>query len=64
MTHEEMQVGQVTVFDVRGERVGKITDIFTVNGARFCALVCTRVGWIEHFPRVGFARIYPNMPVK
>lgn len=64
MTHAELQVGQTVVFDVRGERVGKITDLFDVDGVRYAALVTRRTGWIEHFPRVGMARIYPNMPVK
>lgn len=61
MTHAELYIGQRTWFDVNGERVGKITDIFQVNGVTYCALLSERRGFVCTFPRVGLARIYPNM---
>lgn len=64
MTHAELEVGQVTVFDVNGEKIGKITRIFQVNGVTYCALMTERCGHVEYFPRVGLPRIYPNMPTR
>lgn len=64
MTHAELEVGQWTWFDVRGERIGKITRIFQVDGVTYCALLSkTKAGFVEGFQRVGLARIYPNMPL-
>jgi hypothetical protein len=64
VTHAELEVGQITVFDVRGEKVGKITRIYEIDGVRYCAIThVPSVGFVEDFPRVGMARIYPNMAI-
>lgn len=63
MTHDDLKVGQLTVFDVRGEKVGKITRLYEVNGVRFADIMhAPSVGFVETH-RVGMARIYPNFPV-
>lgn len=66
MTHAELQIGQTVVFDVRGEKVGRILDIYQIDGVTYCSLIAriaNNPAFVEPFPRVGLARIYPNMPV-
>jgi hypothetical protein len=65
MTQAELEVGQTVVFDVRGEKVGQIVSLFEVDGVRYASLQARiSCGFVEHFPRVGMARIYPNMPIR
>lgn len=61
---EDLEVGDVTVFDVRGEKVGRITAVFYVDGVRYYSIESKpSTGFVETHQRVGMARVYPNFPI-
>jgi predicted nucleic-acid-binding Zn-ribbon protein len=49
------------VFDVRGEKRGKITRVFQVDGKTYYSILARingHCGYVELFPRVGQPRVY------